>query len=130
MVQRFVEVARFNYPADAQILMSILRSEHIECYLRNEISSQVMGGMVDIGGARVEIAEEDVQRALDIMQASGYKIPDENEVVTPIEKQTGWTRFLPCIGKLAFEKQLFILLLIVAIFLGLLVYLGSLLSSN
>ena len=46
-----------------QPLMALLRSEGIECYLRNELSSQIMAGYVDVGGARVEILESDVPRA-------------------------------------------------------------------
>ena len=35
-MDKIVEIARFTYPADAQPLMALLRSEGIECYLRNE----------------------------------------------------------------------------------------------
>lgn len=51
-MDKIVEIARFTYPADAQPLMALLRSEGIECYLRNELSSQIMAGYVDVGGAR------------------------------------------------------------------------------
>ena len=63
-MDKIVEIARFTYPADAQPLMALLRSEGIECYLRNELSSQIMAGYVDVGGARVEILESDVPRAM------------------------------------------------------------------
>ena len=43
-MDKIVEIARFTYPADAQPLMALLRSEGIECYLRNELSSQIMAG--------------------------------------------------------------------------------------
>ena len=66
-MDKIVEIARFTYPADAQPLMALLRSEGIECYLRNELSSQIMAGYVDVGGARVEILESDVPRAMKIM---------------------------------------------------------------
>ena len=69
-----VEIARFTYPAEAQTLMSLLRAEGIECYLRNEISSQVMAGYVDIGGARLEILEKDLPRALEIMEEGLHDI--------------------------------------------------------
>ena len=48
-MDKIVEIARFTYPADAQPLMALLRSEGIECYLRNELSSQIMAGYVDVG---------------------------------------------------------------------------------
>lgn len=74
-MDKIVEIARFTYPADAQPLMALLRSEGIECYLRNELSSQIMAGYVDVGGARVEILESDVPRAMKIMEEGGYDLP-------------------------------------------------------
>ena len=77
-MDKIVEIARFTYPADAQPLMALLRSEGIECYLRNELSSQIMAGYVDVGGARVEILECDVPRAMKIMEEGGYDLPRED----------------------------------------------------
>ena len=96
-MDKIVEIARFTYPADAQPLMALLRSEGIECYLRNELSSQIMAGYVDVGGARVEILESDVPRAMKIMEEGGYDLPREDEL---------------------------------AVFLALVIYFGSLISSN
>ena len=76
---KMVEIARFQYPAEAQTLIALLRSEDIECYLRNEYSSQLMAGYIDVGGARVEVLESDVPRALEVMEAGGYDIPAEDE---------------------------------------------------
>lgn len=129
-MDNMVEIARFQYPADAQTLMSLLRSEGIECYLRNEISSQIMGGYVDIGGARVEILESDVPRAMLIMEEGGYAIPKENEEPEQIKTVAGWTRHIPFLRSYPLEKQIIILFAIIAIFLGLLIYLGTSLSIN
>lgn len=129
-MDNMVEIARFQYPADAQTLMSLLRSEGIECYLRNEISSQIMGGYVDIGGARVEILESDVPRALQIMEEGGYDIPKENEEPEQIKAVAGWTRHIPFLRSYPLEKQIIILFAIIAIFLGLLIYLGTSSSIN
>ena len=84
-MDKIVEIARFTYPADAQPLMALLRSEGIECYLRNELSSQIMAGYVDVGGARVEILESDVPRAMKIMEEGGYDLPREDEQAEPVE---------------------------------------------
>ena len=45
---KMVEIARFQYPAEAQTLIALLRSEDIECYLRNEYSSQLMAGYMPV----------------------------------------------------------------------------------
>ena len=91
-MDKIVEIARFTYPADAQPLMALLRSEGIECYLRNELSSQIMAGYVDVGGARVEILESDVPRAMKIMEEGGYDLPREDEQAEPVEQVAGFAR--------------------------------------
>ena len=127
-MDKIVEIARFTYPADAQPLMALLRSEGIECYLRNELSSQIMAGYVDVGGARVEILESDVPRAMKIMEEGGYDLPREDE--QPVEKVAGFARHIPFLRKYPLEKQIMILFVIVAVFLALVIYFGSLISSN
>ncbi len=115
-MDKIVEIARFTYPADAQPLMALLRSEGIECYLRNELSSQIMAGYVDVGGARVEILECDV--------------PREDEQAEPVEQVAGFARHIPFLRKYPLEKQIMILFVIIAVFLALVIYFGSLISSN
>ena len=129
-MDKIVEIARFTYPADAQPLMALLRSEGIECYLRNELSSQIMAGYVDVGGARVEILESDVPRAMKIMEAGGSDLPREDEQAEPVEQVAGCARHIPFLRKYPLEKQIMILFVIIAVFLALVIYFGSLISSN
>ena len=117
-MDKIVEIARFTYPAEAQPLMALLRSEGIECYLRNELSSQIMAGYVDVGGARVEILE------------GGYDLPREDEQAEPVEQVAGFARHIPFLRKYPLEKQIMILFVIIAVFLALVIYFGSLISSN
>lgn len=42
MEDKIVEIARFYEPEAAQMIESLLKSEGIKCYLRNEYTSQVM----------------------------------------------------------------------------------------
>lgn len=130
MEDKIVEIARFNYPADAQTLMALLRSEGIECYLRNEITSQLYAGYVDVGGARVEILDRDVFHALEIMKEGGYEIPSENEQGDEIKNVSGWARHIPFLRHLPLERQIIVLFAIIAVFLALVIYFGSLVSSN
>lgn len=129
-MDKIVEIARFTYPAEAQPLMALLRSEGIACYLRNELSSQIMAGYVDVGGARVEILESDVPRAMEILKEGGYPLPGEDEQAEPIEQMAGLARHIPFLRKYPLEKQIMILFVIVALFLALVIYFGSLISSN
>lgn len=129
-MDKIVEIARFTFPSEAQTLIALLRSEGIECYLRNELTSQIMAGYADIGGARVEIRESDVPRALEIMQAGGYDIPDEHEQAEPINQLNGLANHIPFLRKYPLEKQIMILFVIIAIGLALMIYFGSLVSSK
>jgi len=130
MEDKMVEIARFTYPAEAQTLVALLKSEGIDCYIRNEISSQIMAGYVDIGGARVELLESEVPRALEIMKDNGYKIPDEDEQPEQIKAVAGWAKQIPFLRKFPLEKQILFLFIIIAVFIALLIYANSYLTSN
>lgn len=52
-----------------------------------------MAGYVDVGGARVEILESDVPRAMKIMEEGGYDLPREDEQAEPVEKVAGRTSY-------------------------------------
>ena len=129
-MDKMVEIARFQYPAEAQTLMALLKSEEIECYLRNEYSSQMFAGYMDIGGASVEILESDVPRALEVMKEGGYDIPAEDEEPEQMRAVAGWARHIPFLRNFTLEKQIVILLVVIAVFLALLIFFGSELSSN
>ncbi|MDR1557797.1 MAG: DUF2007 domain-containing protein [Tannerellaceae bacterium] len=126
---KMVEIARFQYPAEAQTLMALLQSEGIDCYLRNEYTSQVMAGYVDTGGARVEILESNIARALEVMEAGGYEIPGEEEEAGQYQDVAGWARQVPFLRKLPLEKQILVLFILVAVCLGLFIYFGSLFTA-
>lgn len=129
-MDKMVEIARFQYPAEAQTLIALLKSEGIECYLRNEYTSQLYASYVDVGGARVEILESDVPEALEIMKAGGYDIPEEDEEAEPIQVVAGWARHIPFLRNYTLEKQIVILFVIIAVLLVLLIFFGSQISSN
>jgi len=129
-MDKMVEIARFQYPAEAQTLIALLKSEGIECYLRNEYTSQLYASYVDVGGARVEILESDVPEALDIMKAGGYDIPEEDEEAEQIQVVAGWARHIPFLRNYTLEKQIVILFVIIAVLLVLLIFFGSQISSN
>jgi hypothetical protein len=122
---KMVEIARFQFNSDAQALVALLRSEGIDCYLRNETSNQVFAGYVDIGGVRVEILETEVEHAMEVMRSGGYEIPEEDELPETVQAIGGWSKNIPWLNSLSFEKQLIVLFVIIAVFLGLLIYFGS-----
>lgn len=128
-MDKMVEIARFTYPSEAGPLMALLESEGIECYLRNELTSQLMAGYADVGGARVEILEKDLERALQVMREGGYgqyEDSDDEQVM----KVGGWARRVPFLRDLPLERQILYFFILIAVMLALFVYFGSLFSSN
>ncbi len=123
-MDKMVEIARFTYPSEARTLMALLESEDIPCYLRNELTTQLMAGYVDVGGARVEILESDVERAMQVMEEGGYLIPGEEEEAEQLPQVTNWTRHIPFLKNAPLEKQIIGFLILLAILLGLIIALG------
>lgn len=129
MEDKIVEIARFYEPEAAQMIESLLKSEGINCYLRNEYMSQVMYP-ANMGGIRIELLESEVPRAMEILEANGYEFPKEDEEAKQIQAVSGWTRHVPLLRHLPLEKQIIVLFILVAVFLALVIYFGSLVSSN
>jgi hypothetical protein len=76
MEDRMIEIARFQQAADAEMLAGLLRSEGIECYVHNGLSSSLLFGN-DAGDAKVELLEKDALRAATIMANHGYETSAE-----------------------------------------------------
>ncbi|MBP1618270.1 MAG: hypothetical protein H6Q14_2097 [Bacteroidetes bacterium] len=115
-MDNIVEIARFKNPMDAQVLLSLLRAEGIECNLRNELTSQIMSGYADTGGAIVEVLEADVPRALDILEEGGYEVySGDAENVKRINWLGSFTDKIPIVKNLSQEARIIILLVAVAL---------------
>ena len=66
-----VTVATFSKPEEAHLLRMRLEAAGIPAYLRDENISQVWGGSCfspDLGGVKVEIAEEDMEAAREVLR--------------------------------------------------------------
>ena len=124
-MDKMVEIARFQNQAEAFMLRSLLESEGIECYLKDEIINQMYGGFVDFGGIKVQVMEDQVPHAMDVMLANGYELPKEDEAIAPLAPMSGFVGKIPFLRKFALEKQLLIILTVTALLLALLVYAGS-----
>ncbi len=129
-MEKMVEIARFAFPADAQTLVALLKSEGIDCYIRNELTTQMYAGYLDVGCARVELLEGDVARAMEIMQDNGYEIPQEDEQPEQIKKVSGIAKHLPFLKNLSLEKQIIFLFLIIAVILTALIFLYPVLVTK
>ena len=127
-LEKIVEIANFRQTDRAEVLASVLRSEGIECYVRNEASARTFGGLVDIG-ARVEVLESDVSRALEIIEIGGFfsQEADPNEYLNCNQKEADVRNSF--LSKFSLEKQMTIILVLLAGLIALIIYLGSFLST-
>ena len=75
MEDKIVEIARFYEPEAAQMIESLLKSEGVNCYLRNEYTSRIQYP-ANVGGIRIELLESEVPRAKEILEANGYEFPN------------------------------------------------------
>lgn len=71
-----VELTRFVQISKAEMLANLLKSEGIDCYVRDSFITQIYGQAVDFGGVKVELLEKDLQRATEIMNNYGYLAND------------------------------------------------------
>ena len=89
-----------------------------------------MAGYVDVGAHGWRFWKATFPRAMKIMEEGGYDLPREDEQAEPVEQVAGFARHIPFLRKYPLEKQIMILFVIIAVFLALVIYFGSLISSN
>lgn len=76
----FVTIQTFSYPHEVAIIQAHLEAEGIECFIKDGLTLQVQPFYSNaIGGVKLQVKESDVERALDIMKASGYLSQDSAE---------------------------------------------------
>ena len=108
MEDKIVEIARFYEPEAAQMIESLLKSEGVNCYLRNEYTSRIQYP-ANVGGIRIELLESEVPRAKEILEANGYEFrrgraaPSRFRLGTPrsvpptsAPRKTDHRSFYPC----------------------------------
>ena len=90
-------IAIFTYPSDLAVVKTLLESNDIDCYVRDELTVQVHNFYSNaIGGIRLEIPVEKYDLAQELLIDNGFKshltslideIPDlGNKSYSPLEK--------------------------------------------
>lgn len=127
----FVTIAEFNIPNRALFLKSLLEAEGIQCFLKDEHTSQVYGTGIMFGGIKLQVLEKDVEAATQILVARGFEedsIQLENEKENTEPPKTILSN-VPCIRRLSYPAQIWIVL-ILTIVLGLLLGLVGYLTNS
>lgn len=73
-----VTVATFWYQHQLLLVKSMLESEGIPCFTKDELTIQIQPLLsIPLGGIKLQVFESDVDRALNILHESGYLIEPE-----------------------------------------------------
>lgn len=116
--EQIVLLASYQSIEEAQDIQRILERAGIETFLANVNTNQLMGGLVDVGGVRIEIAESDVNEALKVLHDEGIVLPDETD--SEIAKIANFADKLPLMKGQPLERKLWFIIAMMVILLGIL----------
>ncbi len=60
------------YPQKVYMAKSLLETEGIETFVKDELSSQVIGYTVAVGGVKLMVHDGDMPRAVELLTEGGY----------------------------------------------------------
>lgn len=85
-------IATFRFPHDAYIFRTKLESEGIKVFMQDELTIQTDNFLsIPMGGVKVQVADNDIQRAQEIMKDFGIPAYDEKKrlsLVNPFSKSS------------------------------------------
>ncbi|WP_329904751.1 putative signal transducing protein [Porphyromonas pogonae] len=116
--EQIVLLASYQSIEEAQDIQRILERAGIETFLANVNTNQLMGGLVDVGGVRIEIAESNVNEALKVLHDEGIVLPDETD--SEIGKIANFADKLPLMKGQPLERKLWFIIAMMVILLGIL----------
>lgn len=73
MEAAFKEAIALTLPTEAHLVQGYLESEGIECFLKDELTTQVNNFYSNaVGGVKVMVRKEDYEKALQLLEQGGY----------------------------------------------------------
>lgn len=64
-----------TYPQEVYMAKNLLEAEGIEAFIKDELTSQVIGYVSAVGGIKLMVSEVDAGRALELLVEGGYVEP-------------------------------------------------------
>ncbi|MDR2413676.1 MAG: DUF2007 domain-containing protein [Odoribacteraceae bacterium] len=72
-MNKLVTVMTFSDPVEVSILRGRLEAEGIRCFVRDEMTAQVLPFVSDaIGGIKLQVRERDARRTIRLLRLEGY----------------------------------------------------------
>ena len=119
-MDHWITILTFNFPTEAHLAKSKLESEGIEVLIRDELMAQIYNfNSPAIGGVKLEIREEDLERAMEVLKDTDYLGEPSKTENKYLELFDSYTAKLPLIGKTILE---FRIILFIALLLCILVF--------
>ncbi len=109
-------IATFSFAPEMGLVRSKLESEGIECFVKDELTSQTYIQSA-VGGMKLQVRSEDADRAREIVHQMGV-------FESPVEKHSGMNAFerfsrrMPLIGSMSLAVRFFALLVLIAVVLS------------
>ncbi|MGL4993979.1 MAG: putative signal transducing protein [Bacteroidales bacterium] len=122
-MSKFITIATFSNLNSGAVLRSLLESQDIECRFNNEATTQIFGGYANIGYAELQVIEEQLQEALEIMKENGYRSSigkSDNNTNPMLESLERISSRIPILRHLKLEYRIIMILIALAVAIGLL----------
>jgi hypothetical protein len=127
----WVTIATFHYAHQAALLKGRIESEDILCNIKDELTATTNPFYFGaIGGVKVQVRENDVQKVIPILRDVGYPIDDDGSYETLIKKVVRFTQKLPLINKYPLETRYTILIAAMVLLIGIICYASYLLTAR
>ncbi|MCF8233986.1 MAG: DUF2007 domain-containing protein [Bacteroidales bacterium] len=108
----WITIRTFTFPQEAYFVKSLLESQEIPVFLKDELMVQVYNFASNaVGGVKLQVPEKDVEKAREILNENGY-LAEEASQEPPrfVKKLMNFTAQLPLLGRLNFIARILILL--------------------
>jgi predicted Zn-ribbon and HTH transcriptional regulator len=79
---QFITIKESHYESDLTILKSRLEAEGIRCRFKDEYTTQVLSHLSTMS-VELQVANYDLEKAIEIMKESGEKVPESAIVYCP-----------------------------------------------
>ncbi len=98
MSAHLVTIKTVTYPHELALIRGYLEAEGVECFVQDEMMAQVYNFYSNaIGGIKLQVREEDLDRAMRIMRDGGFLAPED--FVAPRETNPFTRLFTYLFGK-------------------------------
>ncbi len=106
----FVTIATFNHPYEVAIIRIKLDSAGIDTFLKDELTTHIYPFSSNaVGGVKLQVRNEDLEAALEILENSGHPTNDEDNSSGFLNRLALFTGQIPLLKRIRFEGRFLII---------------------